>query len=145
MSTRFVTQLSKKDIKEYAETVVCGSIYDVVSPIVTEKIYDKSGDVRCVYVHFSAISHLTGQRTRRELFLSDFDSVDISHNKFMLEKFGLSYLDAFRYYVKDIDTPDLKKENNFALKYLEKQYYKKILSDRKQKSLFDYMENDKSK
>lgn len=145
MESRFATRLTKKDINDYVKDVYCGSIYEVTSPITAENIYDSSGVVNYVYVTFSAVSRLTGEKAKHEVELTDFDSADISHGKFMVDKFGVYYLESFKSFIKNSNSPDYRKENSIALRYLEKYYYDKLFKDEKQRSLMEFFDDEKTK
>ena len=145
MESRFATKLTKKDINDYVKNVFCGSIYEVTSPITAENIYDSSGEANYVYVTFSAVSRLTGEKAKHEVELKDFDSADIYHVKFMVDKFGVYYLESFKSFIKSSNSPDYRKENSVALRYLEKYYYDKLFKNSKQKSLMEFFDNERTK
>lgn len=134
----FAKRLSKSDIVEYAENVVCSMNEVVAGNIEIEKIYDKFNFYK--YTHISFIAYDVKRKVENKLQadIFDFQDFDYVHNNFMVDKFGFAYLDSFKFYVKSADSPEIKRDRMYAYKICQKHFYSKLNQDKYQTTLSDF-------
>ena len=105
----FTEKLDRKDLENYAENVICGPAYEVSSPITCEKIYDKTGKLDRIDLSFTAVGSLTDDENLVNTSISDFKTND-DHVRFFVNKFGLSYVFAYKKYLKTLDISQNEKK-----------------------------------
>lgn len=135
----FARCLSKNDIELYAEKVVCSMNDQIVTSIERQNIYSKEGRFECVYIEFYAYNTDSKDENKLSAEIRDYEAYNPVHNRFMMDKFGASYLSSFEGFVKSLPDSDLKRDYRYALKLCEKQYYDKINANKKQRTLDEYM------
>ena len=135
----FIEKLNEQDLENFASKVVCGQGYEISSPITSEKVYDKMGNLDHLDISFTAVGSLTDDEALVDTEVFDFDCVDEVHTEYFVERFGLEYLNAFKKYVGLQDLT--KKEKDKLIKRATTMFYGKVYKPQdktKQKSIFDY-------
>ena len=104
----FTQRLSKKDLQEFAEKIVCGASDQIISDIEVHKLYDQEGSYKSLYIEFLAQNSKDNQETTLNAEIVDFNPHETEHNLFMVDKFDAEYVASFKSFLKSIsDMPNV--------------------------------------
>ncbi len=104
----FAEKLTKVDIADYVQDVICGQDYEVTTNIIKEKVYDENGELDCISVDFYAVDTKTDIEHHWIESIVDFEDDD-DHLKFFIKKFGLPYILSYKAFLKDLPIENLAK------------------------------------
>lgn len=104
----FAEKLTKVDIADYVQDVICGQDYEVTTNIIKEKVYNENGDLDCISVDFYAVDIKTDIEHHWIEPIVDFEDDD-DHLKFFIKKFGLPYILSYKTFLKDLPVSNIAK------------------------------------
>ncbi len=135
----FVEKLNKDDWGVYADRVICGSDFSVSSDVRFEPMTDKLGYVKGVLLDFYVVDNFADTETHVEQLVEDYED-DFAHKAFMIQKFGLNFINNYRQYLKAMRVPTAEQKS--LVKPCEDYFYRithQVKDDHTQTALEDFM------